>query len=72
MEEPPVNDKLHVEVFSSSKRMGIYHKESLGYINIMLSDVVNNKRINQKYNLIDSKNGRIQVELQWRTPPPKS
>ncbi|KAJ8452980.1 hypothetical protein Cgig2_014743 [Carnegiea gigantea] len=72
VEEPPVNDKLHVEVFSSSKRMGIYHKESLGYINIMLSDVVNNKRINQKYNLIDSKNGRIQVELQWRTPPPKS
>lgn len=72
VEEPPVNDKLHVEVFSSSKRMGICHKESLGYINITLSDVVNNKRINQKYNLIDSKNGRIQVELQWRTPPPKS
>lgn len=67
-EEPPVNDKLHVEVYSSSSRIGILHpKESLGYIDISLSDVVNNKRINEKYHLIDSKNGRIQIELQWRT-----
>lgn len=35
-------------------------------MNINLSDVINNKRINEKYHLIDSKNGRIQIELQWR------
>lgn len=68
VEEPPTNDKLHVEVVSTSSRIGLLHpKESLGYVDISLSDVVNNKRINEKYHLIDSKNGRIQVELQWRT-----
>ncbi|PQQ14406.1 hypothetical protein Pyn_20035 [Prunus yedoensis var. nudiflora] len=67
-EEPPINDKLHVEVVSISSRMGLLHpKESLGYVQISLSDVVSNKRINQKYHLIDSKNGQIQIELQWRT-----
>ncbi|XP_043709297.1 synaptotagmin-1 [Telopea speciosissima] len=68
LEEPPTNDKLHVEVISTSSRMGLLHpKETLGYIDINLSDVVNNKRINEKYHLIDSRNGKIQIELQWRT-----
>ncbi|KAM7514050.1 hypothetical protein LguiA_003633 [Lonicera macranthoides] len=68
LEEPPTNERLHVEVVSTSSRMGLLHpKENLGYVDISLSDVVSNKRINQRYNLIDSKNGRIQVELQWRT-----
>ncbi|GMI74647.1 SYNAPTOTAGMIN 1, synaptotagmin A, ARABIDOPSIS THALIANA SYNAPTOTAGMIN A [Hibiscus trionum] len=68
LDEPPVNDKLHVEVLSSSSGIGLLHpKETLGYIDINLSDVVNNKRINERYHLIDSKNGRIQIELQWRT-----
>ncbi|XP_009618134.1 synaptotagmin-1-like [Nicotiana tabacum] len=68
LEEPPVNDRLHLEVLSTSMRIGLLHpKEVLGYIDISLSDVVNNKRINEKYHLIDSKNGRLQVELQWRT-----
>ncbi|GLT30742.1 hypothetical protein SLA2020_055310 [Shorea laevis] len=68
LEEPPINDKLHVEVVSTSSRIGILHpKESLGYVDINLSDVVNNKRINEKHHLIDSRNGQIQVELQWRT-----
>ncbi|RHN61480.1 putative C2 domain-containing protein [Medicago truncatula] len=66
-EEPPTNDKLHVEVVSSSSRTLLHQKESLGYVDINLGDVVSNKRINEKYHLIDSKNGRIQVELQWRT-----
>ena len=44
-----------------------WNQESLGYVDINLSDVVSNKRINEKYHLIDSKNGRIQIELQWRT-----
>ncbi|KAB2094944.1 hypothetical protein ES319_A01G001700v1 [Gossypium barbadense] len=68
LDEPPINDKIHLEVYSSSSRIGLRRpKESLGYIDINLSDVVNNKRINERYHLIDSKNGRIQIELQWRT-----
>ncbi|XP_027354992.1 synaptotagmin-2-like isoform X2 [Abrus precatorius] len=67
VEEPPSNDRLHVEVVSSSSRNLLHQKESLGYIDINLGDVVSNKRINEKYHLIDSKNGRIQIELQWRT-----
>ncbi|XP_052189794.1 synaptotagmin-2-like isoform X2 [Diospyros lotus] len=68
LEEPPTNDRVHVEVVSASSRMGLLHpKESLGYVDINLSDVVSNKRINENYNLIDSKNGRIQIEMQWRT-----
>ncbi|KAI0520356.1 hypothetical protein KFK09_007828 [Dendrobium nobile] len=65
-EEPPVNDKLQVEVHSRPSSIGIHSKETLGYVVISLADVITNKRINEKYNLIDSKNGRIQVELQWR------
>jgi hypothetical protein len=46
----------------------LFIQENLGYVEINLSDVVSNKRINEKYHLIDSKNGKIQIELQWRTP----
>nr|GEW99855.1 synaptotagmin-2-like isoform X1 [Tanacetum cinerariifolium] len=68
LEEPPTNEKMHLEVVSTSKRMGLIHpKESLGYVDISLGDVVENKRINEKYHLIDSKNGRLQVEMHWRT-----
>ncbi|XP_023512910.1 synaptotagmin-1-like isoform X1 [Cucurbita pepo subsp. pepo] len=68
LDEPPTNDKVHVEVVSTSSKIGLLHpKECLGYVDISLSDVVANKRINEKYHLIDSKNGRIHVELQWRT-----
>ncbi len=52
-------------VFSFSIK--ILNQENLGYVDINLADVVNNKRINEKYHLIDSRNGRIQIELQWRT-----
>ncbi|XP_020586414.1 synaptotagmin-2 [Phalaenopsis equestris] len=65
-EEPPVNDKLQVDVHSKPSTIGIHSKENLGYVVISLADVITNKRINEKYNLIDSKNGRIQIELQWR------
>uniref|UniRef100_A0ABL6UHM2 C2 domain-containing protein n=1 Tax=Cannabis sativa TaxID=3483 RepID=A0ABL6UHM2_CANSA len=66
LDEPPTNDKLHVEVVSVSSRMGLL-QEVLGYVDIKLADVVTNRRINEKYHLIDSKNGKIQIELQWRT-----
>ncbi|OAY69193.1 Synaptotagmin-2, partial [Ananas comosus] len=62
-EEPPTNDKMHVEVLSRPPSIGIHSKETLGYVVISLADVVSNKRINEKYHLIDSKNGRIQIEL---------
>ncbi|RLN11766.1 synaptotagmin-3-like [Panicum miliaceum] len=42
-------------------------KESLGHVNINLVDVVNNGRINEKYHLINSRNGMIQVEIKWST-----
>ncbi|KAE9458642.1 hypothetical protein C3L33_09451, partial [Rhododendron williamsianum] len=68
LEEPPTNDRIHVEVVSTSSRMGLLHpKEALGFVDISLSDVVSNKRINERYHLIDSKNGRVQIEMQWRT-----
>ncbi|KAI3460413.1 hypothetical protein Pfo_017076 [Paulownia fortunei] len=68
LDEPPTNDRIHVEVVSTSKRMGLRHpKETLGYVDIYLADVINNKRINERYHLIDSKNGGIQIEMQWRT-----
>lgn len=68
LEEPPLREKLHVEVLSTSSRIGLLHpKETLGYVDIPVVDVVNNKRMNQKFHLIDSKNGKIQIELEWRT-----
>lgn len=68
LDQPPINEKMHVEVLSSSSRMGLLHpKESLGYIDINLSDVVTNRRINEKCHLIDSKNGLLQIELQWNS-----
>ncbi|XP_074563497.1 synaptotagmin-1-like [Curcuma longa] len=67
-EEPPVHDKVLVEVFSKALGIGIhYSKESLGYVTVDLADVVNNKRTNEMYHLIDSKNGQIQVELLWNS-----
>ncbi|XVE56182.1 hypothetical protein DITRI_Ditri03aG0217300 [Diplodiscus trichospermus] len=68
VDEPPTNDKIHVEVVSTSSSLARLHpKESLGYVTINLADVVSNRRINEKYHLIDSKNGQIQIEMQWRT-----
>ncbi|KAL7156433.1 hypothetical protein ABFS83_02G008600 [Erythranthe nasuta] len=68
LDEPPVKDKMHLEVLSTSSRIGLLHpKETLGYVDINLADVVSNRRINEKFHLIDSKNGRLQIELQWQT-----
>ncbi|WOK94686.1 synaptotagmin-2 [Canna indica] len=66
-EEPPVKDKLHVEVLSKAPSISIHPKESLGYVKVSLADVVNNKRTNQTHHLKFSKNGKIQIELQWST-----
>ncbi|XP_078440724.1 calcium-dependent lipid-binding (CaLB domain) family protein [Wolffia australiana] len=66
-EEPPVNDRIHVEVVSKAPTIGLYSKETLGYVDINVGDVISNRRINERYHLIDSRNGRLQIELQWRT-----
>ncbi|KAF9594777.1 hypothetical protein IFM89_034760 [Coptis chinensis] len=67
LEEAPVNDKIHIEVLSKRTVFGFQFKESLGHVDINLIDVVNNGRINEKYHLINSKNGVIHVEIRWRT-----
>ncbi|CAK9136102.1 unnamed protein product [Ilex paraguariensis] len=67
LDEPPVNDKIHIKVRSKRTRFGFRSKEALGHVDINLADVVYNDRINEKYHLIDSKNGVIHVELRWQT-----
>ncbi|CAA0814450.1 Synaptotagmin-3 [Striga hermonthica] len=67
LEEPPLQEKIHIKVMSKRTSISLYSKESLGYVDINLADVVNNGRLNQKYHLIESKNGVIHVELRWKT-----
>ncbi|RWR96646.1 synaptotagmin-3 [Cinnamomum micranthum f. kanehirae] len=67
LEEAPIDDRIHIEVMSR-RRLSIFHsKESLGHVDIKLMDVVNNGRINEKYHLINSKNGLIHIEIRWKT-----
>ncbi|XP_031257453.1 synaptotagmin-3-like isoform X1 [Pistacia vera] len=67
LEDAPLHEKIHIEVMS--KRTGFRFRalESLGYVEINLTDVVHNGRINEKYHLINSKNGIIHVEIKWTT-----
>ncbi|KAK6942801.1 Synaptotagmin, SMP domain [Dillenia turbinata] len=53
LEEAPVNESIHIE-------------ESLGFVDINLGDVVYNSRINDKYDLINSRNGVIHIEMEWK------
>ncbi|KAJ7970451.1 synaptotagmin-3 [Quillaja saponaria] len=67
LEEPPLHEKIYIEVMS--KRTGILRflsKESLGHVEINLADAVHNGRINEKYHLINSKNGMIHIEIGWK------
>ncbi|XP_057979112.1 synaptotagmin-3 isoform X2 [Malania oleifera] len=67
LEEPPLSDKIRIEVKSKRAGIAFRSKESLGHVDINLIDVVHNGRINQKFHLIDSKNGVIHVEIRWKT-----
>uniref|UniRef100_A0A803MLH2 Uncharacterized protein n=1 Tax=Chenopodium quinoa TaxID=63459 RepID=A0A803MLH2_CHEQI len=67
IDEPPLHEKLCIEILSKRRTFGFTRKESLGFVEITLADVVNNGRLNEKYNLINSKNGIIHVELEWQT-----
>ncbi|XWS66879.1 hypothetical protein CRYUN_Cryun05aG0238700 [Craigia yunnanensis] len=57
LEEAPLKDMIHIEVMSKRTHFSLLRrKESLGHVDINLNDVVYNGRINEKYNLINSKN----------------
>ncbi|VVA12227.1 PREDICTED: synaptotagmin-3 [Prunus dulcis] len=66
LDEPPLDQKVHIEVLSKRTGISFRLKESLGHVEINLRDVVHNGRINQKYHLINSKNGMIHVEISWK------
>ncbi|XP_010689952.2 synaptotagmin-3 isoform X1 [Beta vulgaris subsp. vulgaris] len=67
LDEPPLHEKMRIEILSKRRSFGFMRKESLGFLDITLADVVNNERINDRYNLINSKNGSIHVALEWQT-----
>ncbi|XP_077252884.1 synaptotagmin-3-like isoform X2 [Tasmannia lanceolata] len=65
LEEAPLDEKIHIEVMSKRKGFNLHFKESLGHVDINLTDVVNNGRINERYHLINSNNGVIHIEIRW-------
>ncbi|CAI9780170.1 unnamed protein product [Fraxinus pennsylvanica] len=67
LEEAPVKDLIHIEIISKGRRrLGFMSKESLGHVDINLFDVVSNGHINEKYYLIDSRDGLIHVDIRWK------
>ncbi|CAM8959627.1 unnamed protein product [Rhodiola kirilowii] len=66
LEEAPTDEKIHIEVISRGRRFSFHRKESLGHIDINLDDVVYNGRINEKYHLINSRNGILHIEIKWK------
>ncbi|OMO73593.1 C2 calcium-dependent membrane targeting [Corchorus olitorius] len=64
LEEAPLKETMHIEVRSNYRRLCL-RKESLGHVDINLHDVVYNGRIIDKYDLINSKNGVICIEIRW-------
>ncbi|KAL8149891.1 hypothetical protein AgCh_006780 [Apium graveolens] len=66
LDEAPINDVIYVEIIST-KRLSFKFKESLGHVRINLADVVDNCRINEKFYLINSRNGVIHLDMRWTT-----
>ncbi|WCJ34462.1 Synaptotagmin-3 [Euphorbia peplus] len=67
LEETPLKETIHIEVISKRRTLiGFQTKEALGYVDINLIDVVYNGRINEKYHLINSRNGVIAVDVRWK------
>lgn len=63
---PSSGEILHIKVMTKSKGFSFRGKESLGYVDIDLSDVVFDRRwINEEYDLIKSQNGTINVDISW-------
>ncbi|KAL5740792.1 hypothetical protein ACOSQ2_029972 [Xanthoceras sorbifolium] len=66
LEEAPMKEKIRFEVKSKRRGFSFRQKESLGYVDINLNDVVYNGRIKEKYHLINSKYGVLHVEMRWK------
>ncbi|TXG58496.1 hypothetical protein EZV62_016325 [Acer yangbiense] len=66
LEEAPLKEKIRIEIKSKQRGIGFRRKESLGYVDINLNDVVYNGRIKEKYHLINSKYGVLHVEMRWK------
>ncbi|KDP29129.1 hypothetical protein JCGZ_16518 [Jatropha curcas] len=66
LEEAPLKEKIHIEVMSKRTGFSFRAKETLGYVDINLMDVVYNGRIKDEYHLINSKNGVITVDIRWK------
>nr|XP_043625745.1 synaptotagmin-1-like [Erigeron canadensis] len=68
LEQPPTEEKLHLEVISTPWMGIIYRKEeSMGYIDVKAVDAVKERRIINRYRLQNVKHGSLMVELQWRS-----
>ncbi|CAI9289563.1 unnamed protein product [Lactuca saligna] len=68
LDEAPLEEAIHIEVISRRKNRAfrfVSSKETLGHVDINLVDVVYNNRINERYHLINSRNGEIHVDIQW-------
>ncbi|KAI3437508.1 uncharacterized protein J3R85_005272, partial [Psidium guajava] len=65
LEEAPLKEEIRIQVVSKRTKFCFRSKESLGFVNINLSDVVFNGHINEKFHLINSRNGVIHVEIRW-------
>ncbi|XP_006354332.1 synaptotagmin-3-like isoform X2 [Solanum tuberosum] len=66
LEDAPLKELIHIEVKSKKRRFGFRSKELLGYVDIQLKDVIFNGRINEKYHLINSKDGILHVDIRWK------
>lgn len=68
LDEAPLEEAIHIEVISKRKNRAfrfVSSKEALGHVDINLVDVVYNSRINEKFHLINSRNGIIHINIQW-------
>ncbi|KAI3791773.1 hypothetical protein L2E82_05636 [Cichorium intybus] len=68
LDEAPLEEAIHIEVISKRKNRAfrfVSSKEALGHVDINLVDVVYNNRINEKYHLINSRNGIIHMDIKW-------
>ena len=67
VEGPPKDEFLHVQAWSKNLSLLAYvsAKEAIGYVDVPLCDVVANKRMNEVYQLNESRNGRVKIEVEW-------
>eukprot|EP00270_Netrium_digitus_P001820 TRINITY_DN1201_c0_g1_i2.p1 TRINITY_DN1201_c0_g1~~TRINITY_DN1201_c0_g1_i2.p1 ORF type:complete len:645 (+),score=161.37 TRINITY_DN1201_c0_g1_i2:201-2135(+) len=63
---PPVNRKLHVEVWHKEEGMLGDARRLMGVLEIKLADVVSNERLVSNFALIQAKQGELSMTLTWR------